>query len=86
MKLKYRVIERFRGKYSIEAMCFPQRLLCLAKSAEKRSQRSVVDGPDHGLSTALQTDLWVPPGAPLDSAADWKENQSESHSAHHEKV
>ena len=44
MKLKYRVIERFRGKYSIEAMCEvfegkPQRILCLEKPAAEQTAK-----------------------------------------------
>ena len=43
VKLKYRVIERFRGKYSIEAMCevfevSRSGILCLEKPAAKRSK------------------------------------------------
>nr|WP_277668936.1 hypothetical protein [Caproiciproducens galactitolivorans] len=45
----------------------------------------MVNGFDTGLSTALQTNLRLPPSAPLDSAADRKERQLKSHSAHHAK-
>lgn len=70
MKLKYRVMERFRGKYSVEAMC---RSFEVSRSGyyawrgrqTKEAKDQLVDGLDHGLSENLQTDLRLPPGAPL---------------------
>ena len=65
---------------------FPQRLLCLAEPADKRSQKSMVNGLNHELSAVLQTDLPLSSGTPFDFAASREKSQFKSHFAHHAKV
>lgn len=52
MKLKYRVIERFRGKYSVEAMC---KVFEVSRSGYYAwRNRQGKENKDHGLLTSSQ--------------------------------
>lgn len=62
---KYRVIERSRGKYSVETMCDvpknPAAVLRMTKTEEKGSLGSAADRSDHNMPCfSIHIQQWLP--------------------------